>query len=461
MSGLTTLDLCQVAGGALVAGPHRPIDAVSIDSRTLPAGAAFFCLVGPRFDGHDYAGAAVEQGAAIVVGRRERVPAALLEGGVTVVGVDDAERALTALAALARRRFEGEVVGVTGSVGKTTTKEMVAAVLAVVGGAHKTVGNLNNHLGVPLTLLAMRGDERFAVIEMGMNHLGEIAALSALARPRVGVITAVGAAHLEGCGSVEGVARAKGELFDALPPDGVAVMPSDILFPEIVTGGLRAALVTCGTRPVDAVRLVSATEAADGAAGVVEVDGVRHALKLRLAGEHNLRNALLAIAVGHALHVPVSLAVEALAHVAPPPMRGEVRPLRDGGRVVLDCYNANPTSMAAALTSFGRTAPPGGVLVLGDMRELGPDARAAHAALAPQVLAVPGATLIAVGPLSAALVDAARAAGLPADRAVHVPDAAAAGQELRARRPAGSWVLVKGSRAMGLERVFAAFGEEA
>jgi UDP-N-acetylmuramoyl-tripeptide--D-alanyl-D-alanine ligase len=338
---------------------------------------------------------------------------------------------------------------------------MVAAVLAAGGPTHKTSGNLNNHLGVPLTLLAMRGDERFAVIEMGMNHLGEIAALSAIARPRVGVITAVGAAHLEGVGSIEGVAQAKGELFDALPAVGVAVMPSDILHPEIVTRNLRGALVTCGTRPGDAVRLLSAAETIEGATGVIEVDGIRHALRLRLAGEHNLRNAMLAIAVGHALHVPPSLAVEALAQVAPPAMRGEVRPLRDGGRVVLDCYNANPTSMAAALASFGRTAPPGGVLVLGDMRELGPDALAAHAALAPQVLAVPGATLIAVGPLSGALVEASKAAGLPAERAVHVPDAAAAGQELRARRPAGSWVLVKGSRAMGLERVFAALAEEA
>jgi UDP-N-acetylmuramoyl-tripeptide--D-alanyl-D-alanine ligase len=459
MTDLTTRDLCTVANADHFAGPDRPIGPVSIDSRTTPAGATFFCLTGPKFDGHDYAASAVERGAAVVVARRasvHKLPPAIRDGRVTLLTVADPEKALTALASEARLRFAGTVVGVTGSCGKTTTKEMIAAVLSAGGATHKTTGNLNNHLGVPLTLLAMRGDERFAVIEMGMNHLGEIAHLCGIARPLVGAITVVGAAHLAGVGGLAGVAAAKGELFTALPADGVAVMPSDIRFPWVVTRHLLAPVVLVGDRPGDEVRLVRAEEAADGARGLIEVDGERHALRLHLAGEHNLRNALIAIAIGRALDVPPARAIEALAEVRPPSMRGEVRLLADGGRVLLDCYNANPTSMAAALASFARTAPPGGVLVLGDMMELGDEAPQAHAALAKEVLAVPEATLIGVGPLSVRLVEASRAAGLPPDRALHVADAVAASRALRERRAAGSWVLVKGSRAMGLERVWPA-----
>lgn len=453
---LSTRDLAEVSGGHLVFGAHGPLGPVSIDTRTLAAGQAFFCIRGPRFDGHAFIDEALARGARVVVVDQQGVER--LRGrdprGATVIAVPDTVEALGAVAALHRRRFEGAVVGLTGSSGKTTTKELVAAVLRAAGPTLATAGNLNNHLGVPLTLLRLTGEHRFAVIEMGMNAPGEIAWLGTLAAPRIGVITTVGPAHLQGLGTVEAVAAAKGELFGALPPDGLAVMPSDIAFPWRVTMGLRAPLLLVGERPEDEVRLVKAQATADGAAGTVEVDGERHRLTLRMAGTHNLHNALLAVAVGRALGVPPAAAVAALAEVPPPSMRGELRRLPDGTEVVLDCYNANPQSMAAAVRTFAQRAPDG-VLVLGDMLELGAGAAADHEAIGRLVAGLPGhPLLVGVGPLAAALVEGARAAGLPADRCHLTRDAEEAAALLRTVRGEGRPILLKGSRGIRLERIF-------
>lgn len=457
MMPLDTRTLCRAAGGRLLSGDHRVLGPPSLDSRTVEAGQTFFCIRGPRFDGHRFATQAADRGATVVVADRRGVsalPGALLDGPVTVVVVPDTVRALGRLATAARVQFKGTVVGLTGSSGKTTTKELIAAVLRTAGPTLATRGNLNNHLGVPLSLLALEPDHRFAVIEMGMSAAGEISYLASLAGPRIGVITSVGAAHLAGLGSIRAIARAKGELFDNLPRDGLAIMPSRVAWPWRVTAGLRSPLWCVGERQADRVRLVDARPLDEGMAGTVEVDGRRHALRLRLDGRHNLHNALLAIAVGLALDVPVADAVAALAEVPPPAMRGELRRLPDGTAVVLDCYNANPQSMAAAIATFAERAPDG-VLVLGDMLELGPGEIDAHRAIGEAVAALPGSPLlIGVGRLSVHTVEAARAAGLPAERALHRddPDAVAA---VIAGRP-GAPILLKGSRGARLERVFAA-----
>ncbi len=458
---LDSQTLCRAAGGRLMDGEHRPLGPISIDSRTSPPGAAFFCIRGPRFDGHRFAGQAVDRGATVIVADRRGVSALpMLGGDTTVVVVSDTVRALGRLAAATRVQFRGTVVGLTGSSGKTTTKEMVAAVLATAGPTLATAGNLNNHLGVPLTLLRLAEPDappyRFAVVEMGMNAAGEIRYLSSLAGPRIGVLTSVGAAHLAGLGSVEAIARAKGELFDALPPVGLAIMPSRVPFPWRVTAGLRAPLICVGERPADAVRLRAVRTTTRGVAGTVEVDGRLHRLRLKLDGRHNLHNALLAIAVGRALGVDPEAAVAALAEVEPPSMRGEMRTLADGTPVVLDCYNANPQSMAVAVRTFADRAPDG-LLVLGDMLELGPGGVDAHRAAGEAVARLPGEpTLIGVGRLSAHLVEAARAAGMPPERARHREDAeAAAAAVIDLRRP-GQPILLKGSRGVRLERVYEA-----
>lgn len=453
--------LCQVTGGRLVDGAHRDLGPVSIDSRTAPPDSTFFCIRGPRFDGHRFAGQAVDKGASVVVADRRGVsalPEWVLDGRVTVLVVSDAVRALGQLAAATRQKFDGGVIGLTGSSGKTTTKEMIAAVLATAGPTLATAGNLNNHLGVPLTLLRLAEPEapdyRFAVVEMGMNARGEIAYLAGLARPEIGVITSVGAAHLAGLGSVRAIARAKGELFDALTADGLAIMPSRIAWPWVVTAGLRAPLLCVGEREVDAVRLSAVRPEGAGMIGTVRVDGETHRLRLQLDGRHNMHNALLAIAVGRRLGVPPAVAVAALAEVAPPPMRGEVRRLLDGSPVVLDCYNANPQSMAAAIATFADRAPDG-ILVLGDMLELGEGEAEAHRALGEAVGRLPGTpTLVGAGPRAQAIVEGARDAGLAPERAVHAADAAAAAERVAGLRRPGQPILLKGSRGTRLERVY-------
>ena len=364
-------------------------------------------------------------------------------------------QALGMLSLRKRLRFTGPVIGLTGSSGKTTTKEMVAAVLDTLGPTLRTAGNLNNHLGVPLTLLRLTEAHRYAVIEMGMSARGEIRHLSELARPRIGVITSVGAAHLETLKRVEHVADAKGELLAMLPTNGVAIIPSDVAWPWRLTRGLHAPLVAVGQRAEDDVRLTHVREGKHGAAA--RVDGEMCPLRLQMAGAHNLSNAALAIAVGLQLGVALRDAVTALEAVAAPSMRGEIRRLLDGTAVVLDCYNANPQSMAASLAAFVQRAPTG-IVVLGDMLELGERGPGAHAALGEAVARASGSLrLIAVGAFGEVVAQAARRAGLQSVQSV--PDAGAAAEAL-AEREAGRAILLKGSRGIGLERVYSTLSME-
>jgi UDP-N-acetylmuramoyl-tripeptide--D-alanyl-D-alanine ligase len=439
---------------------------VSIDTRTLPPLATFFCLRGPRFDGHDFAETALAGGALVLVCDETglaRLPRSLRTGGATVVCVPDTEQALVALAAEARARFAGTVVGVTGSSGKTTTKEMLAAVLATAGQTLKTAGNQNNQLGVPLTLLRLTPEDRFAVIEMGTNAPGEIAALAALARPHHGIITSIGAAHLEGLGGIAGVAVEKGALLRALPSDGIAFLPADVPYPWLATRNVRARLVTLGKGPGTGLRRLGVTETSSGVRGRFRLgDGQTGTLGLRMPGAHAFDDALLALACGQALGVPVEGALAALSTVPPASMRGEQRRLPGGQTVVLDCYNANPASMEASIRAFVQVAPRG-LLVLGDMLELGEDSVEAHRAIGRLVGSLPRVQLVAVGPRALALYEAALEAGLPSTRAAHAADANdAIGPVSSALRSLGRGrMLLKGSRGVGLERIYRHLAGEA
>ncbi len=448
-----TDDLCVACAGRRLSGGHGSVSGFSIDSRTLRPGEAFMAVRGPNHDGHVYAAASVDAGAgAVFVDARgaTSLPPRVLDSGVPVIIVSDTVAALGRIAAWHRQSFRGVLVAITGSSGKTTTKEMLATVLALIGPTLKTPGNLNNHLGMPLTLLQLTGEHAFAVIEMGMSAAGEIAYLANIAKPQVAVVTTVGAAHLEGLGTVRAVARAKGEIFSALGAgDGLAVMPSDLPWAWELTRALNAPLLLVGDGPTDEVRLTAVRETKEGVAGTVHVGDERWRLRLKMSGRHNLHNALLAIAVGRELGVRPGEAVRALSRIAPPKLRGEVRRLADGTRVVLDCYNANPQSMRASVTSFLRLHPRG-TLVLGDMLELGSEAQRIHGDLGQLVAELgPEATLIGVGDLAAFLVYSARKAGMNA--AWHVANAEAAAPVLREKGTGD--VLLKGSRAIGLERV--------
>jgi UDP-N-acetylmuramoyl-tripeptide--D-alanyl-D-alanine ligase len=424
------------------------------DSRAVVAGQLFFAFPGERVDGFAFAAQAAAAGAAgVVVARGRGVPTGCAD--LTVLEVDDARLAMGDLARAVRAEFRGRVVGVTGSNGKTTTKELIAAALRPLGDVLRTPGSLNTDVGLPLTVLSATGTEAAWVLEMAMRGRGEIAYLADVARPDVGVITNVGGAHLERLGTIEEVARAKGELFAGLGVDGVAIFPAGDPLVEPQAAAIpasRRVTFDGGMGGAPDVRILELIPA--GAAGAIVRYAVRETpvvVRLPLSGAHNAKNGAAALAVALALGVPAPDAAHALESVALPPHRSAAVPA--GGRVVLDdCYNANPDSMRAAFAAVVTSAGAGRAFaILGDMLEIGADPAALHRDVGRDA----GARLagvVAVGTLADALVAGAREAGLPADRAVAVATPEEAAARAAAWTAPGDWVLVKASRGMKLER---------
>jgi UDP-N-acetylmuramoyl-tripeptide--D-alanyl-D-alanine ligase len=447
---LTPLTLARIArcGGGRLVGEDRIFDYVSTDSRDLPAGALFAALRGERFDGHDFGAAAAERGACGLIVERE------LSVDLPQVIVPDTLGALTACAREQRRRFRRPVIGVTGSNGKTTTKEMIGAIVGELGPCLVTKGNLNNHIGVPLTLLGLSERHQHAVIEMGANHRGEIAHLASVAAPTVGLVTNAGAAHLEGFGSLEGVAAGKGELFAGLPDDGVAVINADDRF----AGSWRATaaarrIVTFGLeRPAD-FTAQDIRDSIDEAGPSQEFRLVSPAgterVRLALAGRHNLYDALGASAAAHAAGVALTVIVRGLARMKAVKGRLEFKPAVNGALLVDDTYNANPGSLRAGLDAF-RVAGKTRWLVLGDMMELGPASAELHAEVGRYARASGIVRVLAFGPQSRSAVDAFGEGGTWFEKIDDLID------EARRTLTADVVVLVKGSRASRLERVTAA-----
>ncbi|MBF0624515.1 MAG: UDP-N-acetylmuramoyl-tripeptide--D-alanyl-D-alanine ligase [Magnetococcales bacterium] len=443
--------LLEATNGQPVTGAVLPppvLSGVSIDSRTLQPGSLFVALVGPRFDGHDFIEAAVAKGAAALL--LQRPPDQPLP--VPAVVVADTQAALTRLAAAWRARVNPQVIGITGSVGKTTVKEMTAAALAGSFRVHATRGNLNNHIGLPLTLLSMPADCEVLVVELGMSAAGEIRALASLARPRVGVVTNIGVAHLAAfADGVAGIARAKGELLESLPAAGLALLPADDPFIPLLATLTTAPVRTFGSGVAAPVRAEDLTFVEGRARFRLVIEGAGAVeVTLNHAGDHMIQNALAAAGTAAALGVPMAAIGAALGAFQTPPGRGGTREAPGGWRVVDDTYNANPASVAAALRTLARSAPPGHrVAVLGDMLELGVRAEELHAGLAETVLAVGVDRLFVAGDTMAALDRALK------DRLVcrHRNDPTAwLGQIAPDLRP-GDVVLVKGSRGMRMERI--------
>ena len=434
---------CLLNGEA--SGADVVFTTVSTDSRQLSVGALFVALTGPNFDGHDFIAAARERGAvAALVSRPVADPLPQLR-------VADTRLALGQLAAAWRSRFTGMLVALTGSNGKTTLKEMIAAILRVRGPTLATEGNLNNDIGVPLTLLRLNGEHAHAVIEMGANHPSEIAYLTGLAQPDVAIINNAGPCHLEGFGDVAGVARAKGEIFQGLGPKGVAVINRDDEYADYWVGlnpGRR--IMDFGLDRPAMVR----GEILDAASNRFRLSTTMEEITVRLplTGRHNVRNALAAaaaaLAVGATLE-DIRRGLESLREVGG---RLQHLPGRHGGAVIHDAYNANPASLAAALAAVG--ARPGRKwLVLGDMRELGSAADAWHARSGSEARVAGFERLYALGEHSRAAV-AAFGTG-----AAHFEDVDALVADLnRDLHQDGepAVVLVKGSRGMRMERVVTA-----
>ena len=466
---LVAIPLARVVaatGGACVRGPQNAsFSSVSIDSRAVAAGALFFAVKGDRFDGHDFVAAAVASGAHGVVVQRGR--GAAIEVGATVIEVDDVVRALGALGAAHRDAMSDlKLVGITGSHGKTTTKEMTAAILASAAGGDavlKTEGNLNNHLGVPLTLLRLHQGHRYAVVEMGMSGLGEIDYLTRLARPDVAAVVGIAGVHLEQLGSIENVARAKAEIFAGLGAGGIAIYPHDeaLLRPYV---GALARTMTFGPRASRAT--VTYDEVRPGPTGLtmrLHLVGVTSAAgvaaHVSLIGRHNASNAAAAACVALALDIGEGSILDGLATVRAAKHRAQLVPVAGGRTVLDDCYNAAPSSMRAAIDALVEVTPPGAqkIAVLGDMLELGPDSARRHGEVGAYA-AERVDHLITIGD-EAAHIDAAARPRL-GDRVFHTADARAAADRVRAVSHAGDVILVKASRGMRLERVIDALAEE-
>ncbi|HSQ60908.1 MAG TPA: UDP-N-acetylmuramoyl-tripeptide--D-alanyl-D-alanine ligase [Acidobacteriota bacterium] len=454
---LSLADVLAVTDGRLVAGragADVAFTEAAIDSRAVPPGVLFVPLPGERADGHDFIAAAFEAGAAGSLARSDwTLSDAAARAGRPVVAVADPLAALQALARHCRDAAGVPCVAVTGSNGKTTTKEMIAAVLGTSRRVLKNVGNQNNQIGLPLTLTRLRPDHQVLVLELAMRAPGEIAELAAICRPEVGVLTVVAEAHLERLGSLDAIADAKSELAEsvsALGAKGLLVVNADDARlwsrnrrrpTEVRSYALEN--VEADLRPTDV------TVSADGGTRFTLPDGT--AFVLALLGRHNVRNALAAVLVGDHFGVPRREAAAALAALPAPAHRLEL--VRAGGVTVLDdCYNANPASMAEALALLGTIETRGARrAVLGDMLELGPTAEALHEGIGRRVPA--DAWLYATGAFAAAVARGARAAGLPEPRVRRFDDVESLSAALLAETRPGDLVLVKGSRGMRLERV--------
>ena len=461
MPAFTIEDIVRGTRGALLGGDLGiAVAGISIDSRSLGVGEVFFAVRGERQDGHAFLRDAVGRGAACLV--IHSVPDDL-PPGVPVVLVDETTKALGRLGAWHRRRFTIPVAAVTGSNGKTTTKEMMAAVLASLGPVLKPESSFNNQWGLPLTLVKLTAEHRAAALELGTNRPGEIAALAEIARPTIAAVTTVSSAHTEFLGSLDDVQREKSALVRAIPADGAVVLNADD--PRVLAmAALSAARVWIfSARDAADIRAAGEiSETPDGVGFTLETSEGRRVVRLGFAGRHNVTNALAAAGAGAALGLGLERIAQGLE--AARPTKGRCVWRRCGAlRILDDTYNANPVSVRAALDTLSASA--GGarrVVVLGDMLELGPIAEAEHRAMGRAVAASGAAEFVGLGRVARVAVEAAREAGLAESHHAETFEDTVA--HLLKRLAPGDAVLVKGSRGMRMERVvdalIARFGGE-
>ena len=400
-------DFVAAVGGRLRGNLPGAIGGISIDSRTVASGEAFFAIRGDRFDGHDFAGAALDACAAIVVVTAGREPPMEARRGALLAVDDDPLAALARLAVAARARTRGQVVAVTGSVGKTSTKEMLRTAFSALGPTHAPVGSFNNHWGVPLTLARMPAETAFGMFEIGMNHAGEIRPLTGMVRPNVAIVTTVEAVHLANFSGEEEIAEAKAEVFEGLTPGGHAVVNRDNRWFELLArraGERSARLISFGEHPSADVRLIRIRSGEDGSEIEASFSGEPLTYRLGAPGRHLAQNSLAVIAAAHALGVDAARISAALEKFRPAKGRGErFRLSHPAGDFTLidESYNANPASMRAALALLGDARPaPGGrkIAVLGDMLELGPQSPELHRGLGAAIAAAGADLVFLAGP---------------------------------------------------------------
>lgn len=453
MATLELGQLVEATGGRLMRGdPGRRVDFFTIDARLMKPGGVFFALKGSRTDGHAYLAQALAGGAAAAVVERE--PRAADPAPEALIRVDDVAGALARAGRhLRRTRRDVQWIGLTGSNGKTTTKEMIAAGLSATRRTHRTPGNYNNRLGVPLTLLALPDDAEVAVIEMGMSAPGEIAELTEIVDPDIGLVTNIHAVHTAFFRSLDDLAAAKGELFALLRDDAVAVVNADEMHVRVQASRHVGPQVTFG-RAADVDVRLEAVEGryTPGTALVVRHGEATHRLQLRIGGTHAAFNALAALATLAAAGVELGPAAERIERLEPGPGRGKLHRLDRGIVVVDDSYNSSPPALAAVLETLRQSEPAGRrVLVLGDMLELGAMEEALHREAGRRAGTAGVQLFVAVGKLARFAAEAARRNAV-AD-VHHFPTATKAAEALPGMLAPGDLVVIKGSRAVRLERV--------
>lgn len=453
MEPLTLEEVIAAVRGRLVQGSTTGrITGVSIDSRKVRPGDLFFAFPGERYDGHDFVGRALEGGASAAVISH---PVTDLSGKPLIL-VGDPLRALQELARYYHGIFKIPVVGVTGSTGKTTTKDLIAGVLGKRLHVLKTGGNYNNEIGLPLTLLQLNRTHQVVVLEMAMRGTGEIAALCRISNPQVGVITNIGKTHLELLGSQEAIAEAKGELLEALPPEGCAVLNAGDPWQLRLAPRVRGEVILYGTEGNCAVRASSITlQRLEGVKFVLRTPSGEASCFLPMPGRHNVCNALAAAAVGYHFGLSPEEITSGLASAARTGMRLEVKDGVRGTRIIDDSYNASPASTCAALELLAAAGGRRKVAVLGDMYELGAESLSGHREVGEKAALINIDCLCTVGELAREIAAGAVQAGLPPERIRIFEEKAEATAYLQSYLSAGDVVLIKGSRGMKMEEITA------
>ena len=437
--------IAEFAGAAGGFDPEAIAAGYSIDSRTIQPGELFFAIKGERLDGHDFVEAALGRGALAAVVSTSQ--AGRYKDPTTLLVVEDTLHALQNLAAAARRLWNKPVVAVTGSAGKTTTKDAVAHLLSKRYRVLKSQGNLNNHFGLPLQLLKLEPQQEMAVVELGMNHLGEIAALAKIARPDAGVVTCVAAVHLEFFDSICDIARAKFELIESLPPGGTAVLNADDEYVSQFGRDFHGKVVTFGINHAADVRAEEIQTSDSGSTFTLVIDGIRERVSLPLLGRHNVMNVLAATAVALQYQLTPTEIVGAIAELLPADRRGETFTLA-GATIVNDSYNSNPVALRAMIDVLAQMSAQRRIVVAGEMLELGPAAEELHRECG-TYLAGKADMVLGVRGLASALVEAARIKGVEA-HFVGTPEEA--GERLAEILRSGDAVLFKASRGVRLEK---------
>ena len=457
----TTSDILAATGGRLLSGSSdTAFTGIGIDSRQLMPGSLFIAIEGDTHDGHTFAPEVVALGGRGVVVREGRTSDTTLaifqDRQVVCITVPDTTRALGDIAAYHRRRMPARIVALTGSNGKTTTRAMTAAILHHKGSTLATQGNLNNEIGLPLTLLQLTEAHTLAVVEMGMNHPGEIDRLGQIAAPDIGMIINVAPAHLEGLHSIEGVMHAKGELLRHIAPAGRAILNADDEYCRRLAETCPVETLLFGFGPEAAIRAADLDSGPRGWTFTLQMPSGEIPVKLQVPGKFMVANALAAAAAAYCCDVAPETIQAGLESVAAVDGRMQLVPLPWGITLINDCYNANPASTAAAIDTLARMKGASrGTLVLGDMLELGPEAEEWHRKTGRKAGQAGLDRLFVHGAFAPAVIKGAREAGMAPDR-IMAGDIAEISIALTQWLTPGDWVLVKGSRGMRMERVIAA-----